>query len=209
MDLAGDEHTAEPEAIGYDAVENAIERERLARLTRALERLTPIKRAVLDRCSSLYRRAETSLWYAPMKRILFTLLAAAAAACGGSNAATNEPATPATTTGSAEHKEGSGKHDHHKDLPPALHDFHGVLAPVWHSDPGATRVEKACSNQKALSEKAAATNDAALIAAVKDLEPACASAGRPDVETKLTVVHERFHAVAKIEKHDEKHEEKH
>ncbi len=140
-----------------------------------------------------------------MKRTPFTVLAIVAAACGGSNAATNEPTTPATTTASAGHKEGSGKHDHHKDLPPALHDFHGVLAPVWHSDPGATRVGKACDNQKALGEKAAATSDAALIAAVKDLEPACAAPGRADVEAKLGVVHERFHAVAKVEKHDEKH----
>lgn len=140
-----------------------------------------------------------------MKRTLSLLaigVAVSIAACGGSNAASSDPQVPTTTTGS-EHEESGGDHDHHKGLPPALHEFHGVLAPVWHSDAGAVRVEKACSNQKALAEKAAATGDAALIAAVKELEPACASPGRADVETKLNVVHERFHAVAKVEKHDD------
>jgi hypothetical protein len=140
--------------------------------------------------------------------ILTFFACALAVACGSSNP---PPASdPTTTTGSAaegKHKEGHKEghaDDHHKDLAPPLKEFHHVLAPVWHTDPGPGRVEKACTNVKAMSEKATATNDAELIQGVKDLTVACEKEGKADVEAKLTAVHERFHAVAKIEKH-EKH----
>ena len=44
------DETPEREAAGADAVEAVIERERLAQLERALDRMTPIKRAVLTLC---------------------------------------------------------------------------------------------------------------------------------------------------------------
>jgi hypothetical protein len=144
-----------------------------------------------------------------MKSVLITILGFTAAC-----AASSPPppaAGPASTTGSEQtepthgphHKE--GKPHEHKELSPALHDFHGVLAPVWHSDAGATRVEKACSGTKPMQEKAKATSDAELIAAVTALEAACAKDGRPEVEAKLAAVHDRFHAVAKLDRHDDKH----
>jgi hypothetical protein len=120
------------------------------------------------------------------------------AACGGP-----PPASPSQTTGGeggeaakehGDHHE-HGKHDEHGDLSPALKDFHGVIAPVWHSDAGSVRIEKTCSSTKALQDKAQATGDAQLIAAVAALDPACAKDGRPEVEAKLSAVHDRFHAL--------------
>ena len=107
-------------------------------------------------------------------------------ACGG--------ATPAPAE-HAEHAE-HGEHGEHGALAPALKDFHGVLAPVWHSPEGAARAEKTCANVKALEEKARATADAELVAATTALEPACAKDGRPEVEAKLTAIHARFHTLA-------------
>jgi hypothetical protein len=138
---------------------------------------------------------------APMKMVhlgfclsVFGLFVACGVACGGE---AQPAASPSQTTGS-EPKEGehAGHHEEHGQLSPALKDFHGVIAPVWHSDAGAVRVEKTCSSAKSIQDKAQATGDAALIAAAGALDPACAAPGRPDVEAKLTAVHERFHALA-------------
>src|SRR5438105_3560228 len=57
-------------------------------------------------------------------------------ACGG---ATPAPGAPSETT-SSEH----GEHGEHGDMAPALQEFHGVLAPVWHSPEGPARAEKTC-----------------------------------------------------------------
>jgi hypothetical protein len=130
------------------------------------------------------------------KPLLALFLGTLAAACGGSGSSP-APATPSQTTGS-ESSEGK-EHHHHDDASPVLKDFHSVLGPVWHSDAGPTRIDKACTNAKALQDKAKATGDAELMAATAALDPACAEAGRPNVEAKLTTVHERFHALA--EKH--------
>jgi hypothetical protein len=120
-----------------------------------------------------------------MRLTLAIALVSLSAACGGG-------ASPAATPAEAEHHE-------HAAMSPALHDFHGVLAPVWHSGEGAARAEKACANAKALHEKAEPTADAELIADVAALETACAKEARPDVETRLAALHDRFHVLA--EKH--------
>ena len=119
-----------------------------------------------------------------------TLLVVAAslsllAACGG---APPPGAASETTSSGQEHAE-HGEHGEHGALAPALKDFHGVLAPVWHSPEGAARAEKTCASVKALEEKARATADAELVSATTALEPACAKEGRPEVEAKLTAIH--------------------
>jgi ABC-type Zn2+ transport system substrate-binding protein/surface adhesin len=140
-------------------------------------------------------------------------LAALCVACGGS---TPPAAAPTETTGSPAqqgeghgdghgHGHGHGHHDgkdHHANLSAELKDFHHVIAPVWHTEAGAARVEKACASTKDMAAKAEATKDAELVAAVSALETACAADGKPEVEAKLSAVHDRFHALAKIEKHD-------
>ena len=141
-----------------------------------------------------------------MKLALTTLFVASSLAIACGSSPPPPPAGPATTTGSEEHgKHKDGHNDHHADMTPALKDFHGVIGPVWHTDAGAKRVEKACASSKAMLEKANATGDAELVAASKDLDAACAKDAKSDVEPKLTVVHDRFHAAAKIEKHEDKH----
>lgn len=148
----------------------------------------------------------------------------ALAACGGSP----PPAAPGedhehphdgAEHGGHEHGEGEpghgehGEHhghehgEHHVDGP--LKDFHGVIAPVWHSEPGAKRVEAACTNVAQLKEKAgalgtppaAAQKDeagwkadvATLVSNIDALATACGASGRPDVEPTLSKVHDGFH----------------
>jgi hypothetical protein len=135
--------------------------------------------------------------------------AALCIACGGS---TPPAASPTETTGSSTqpaetHGDGHGQGHHdgkgqHANLPAELKDFHAVIAPVWHTEAGPTRVEKACASTKDMAAKAQATKDAELVAAVSALETACGAEGKPGVEAKLSAVHDRFHALAKIEKHE-------
>ncbi len=116
-------------------------------------------------------------------------------------------AAPETTT--SEHMHG---HAHaHAGVAPALHDFHEVMSPVWHTPEGSARAEKACMNAKSLREKASGAADAELVAAAAALELACAKEGRPDVEAKLAVLHNRFHVLSdkREEKREEKRDEKH
>jgi pyruvate dehydrogenase E2 component (dihydrolipoamide acetyltransferase) len=39
----------------------------------------------------------------------------------------------------------SAGHDHGTGLPPALDQFHGILAPLWHADAGAQRQKDTCA----------------------------------------------------------------
>ncbi len=106
----------------------------------------------------------------------FACIFAALFACGGAHQ-------------EAEHAE------HNEKLSPALQGFHDVLAPVWHSDPGPTRVAKACDAGTAMVDKVAATNDPELISAVSAMAKTCMSPDRAQVEPQLTKVHVRFHAL--------------
>lgn len=94
--------------------------------------------------------------------------------------------------GHEEHAEHPGEHHEEHPLSPALQGFHDVLAPVWHSDPGATRLAKACDSSTAMVDKVAAVNDPELITAVSEMAKACVS-DKSQVEFKLGRVHERFH----------------
>jgi len=123
-------------------------------------------------------------------------------ACGGSPPpeakAPGEGAEPAH-----EHAHHEGKHEggekHHANLSPALQEFHGALAPVWHTAPGAERVTKACSANDALQSKATATGDAELISTTATLTQSCGAADKAEVEPSLEKVHHRFHEL--VEKH--------
>ena len=82
-----------------------------------------------------------------------------------------------------------------------MHDFHEVLAPLWHSDKGPERVAKTCAQAQTLKDKATATNDAELVAATTALDAECKKDGRPDFEARFAAVHESFHGVASRAKH--------
>ncbi len=72
-----------------------------------------------------------------------------------------------------------------------------MLAPLWHLDKGPGRADKTCAEVKSLQDKADATKDTELVAAVKALADECAKEGRPEFDARFTGVHERFHALAK------------
>jgi hypothetical protein len=101
------------------------------------------------------------------------------------------------------HHEGGGHHG----ASGAVKSFHDVLAPVYHADKGGDRNAKACGAVPTFKERggavgAEAGGDAkkkasadALVAAVGDLEKACAESGRGQVEAKIEKLHDAFHAV--------------
>lgn len=124
-------------------------------------------------------------------------------ACGGGSSAA-EPEPQAETSGEEHHGE------HHPALPPVLAPLHGVLAPVWHSEPGATRAGLACTNAAQLEQEsrtvaaaavpegvdaaAWAAGTEALTAGVSALVAECGAAG-PAVEERLSTYHDAFHVL--------------
>lgn len=123
----------------------------------------------------------------------------------------------------AVHGSGEGSHDHAKKAGPAG-EFHAVLAPIWHADKGPDRTAKACDASKTMRERAGAietsappegakaedytANAKALTVSVDALTAACAADGRPDVDAKLSQVHDAYHKVAEMA-HGGHHEEEH
>jgi hypothetical protein len=121
-------------------------------------------------------------------------------------------APPAEHAG--EHEHGGhehGEHGEHPKLTGAAHEFHEVLAPLWHAEKSPERAKKTCEAIPTFEQHAAAVDkevpaDAAraaaahasaqgLIAAVGELKAECAKpeAGRADFEAKFGAVHEAFH----------------
>ena len=140
-----------------------------------------------------------------MRAILSVIaVSALTVACGNSEPPPVTPANPpppaaaeAKGAGAAGHVEGhEGGHEDHGKMKPALHDFHEVLAPIWHSTPGSERVGKACGGLNDLNAKAAAVADAELTANVEAVKTACGTPTKADVEPKLSAVHDRFHKLA-------------
>jgi hypothetical protein len=125
-------------------------------------------------------------------------------ACGGGAPATKAPAPVRET----EHQ--------HPALPPGPEAFHNVLSPIWHAEPGPTRIAIACEKTQELGQRATAlvieptpaearakeepwrVATAALVGQVDALATACGVEGRLDVETKLAAVHDAFHQVGAV-----------
>lgn len=138
--------------------------------------------------------------------ILSVAVAALTVACGGSEPPPAAPSNTAATTAPGEaakgeaatgHHDGKGGGQHDKEdhgkMPPALHEFHETIAPIWHTTAGNDRVTKTCSGEKSLRDKAAAVGDAELTANAEAVKAACEKPGKADVEAKLSTVHDRFH----------------
>lgn len=130
--------------------------------------------------------------------VLALLGGTALAACGSGGAKTAVP---------GEH-DGHGEHGEHHQLQGALKDFHVVLAPIWHSEPGKGRADAACTHAGDMKQRAAAlatppagtadeagwkTDADTLATSVDALGAACGADGRPDVEGALGKVHDGFH----------------
>lgn len=141
-------------------------------------------------------------------RAILILSAIPLAACGSAST---------TTTASEEHHEahaGDEAHaEHEHDLPAELAALHDVLAPVWHADAGATRASLACTQAAELATRSAAVNTmltpepvdglpwsqatARLVAASDALTSECAASG-PEVETRLSSLHDEFHGLVEL-----------
>lgn len=135
-----------------------------------------------------------------MKHMLVLFLALAA---GGASACAEHDAL---------HDAAHGSGEHHPEAKGPAGDFHSVLAPIWHSEKGPARTAKACDATKTMRERAAAVETGAppagvkpeeykanakgLSASVDALVVACAADGRPDVDAKLSELHDAFHKVA-------------
>lgn len=144
--------------------------------------------------------------------ILVFVLALSLAGCGSSSSS-SETATGGDQTGGEEHH-GEGHHGEghhgggHHAMSPALESLHDVLAPTWHSEPGATRAALACTNAAQLEERsravaaAPAEGDAttwtaqttALTDAAAALVAECSASG-PAAEERLSALHDAFHAL--------------
>jgi hypothetical protein len=136
-----------------------------------------------------------------MKHMLVLFLAFAA---GG--------AVGCTEHADAVHDAVHGSGEHHPEAKGPTGEFHAVLAPIWHSEKSPARTTKACDAAKTMRQQAAAVETGAppagakpedfkasakaLTASVDALTAACAADGRPDVDAKLSDVHDAFHKVA-------------
>ncbi len=83
-----------------------------------------------------------------LHRLGFALLVVAAA-CGG------KPKTGSVehvdTMAHAEHQHGGGEGDH-PTMPPALHEFHAHLSPLWHMPTGPDRATATCGEVEAMEQ---------------------------------------------------------
>lgn len=137
-------------------------------------------------------------------------------ACGGSKEpahdASHEDASHEGASHEGEHGSEGEKHGHvgekhHPKMEGAIKSFHDVLAPVYHADKGAGRVDKACAATVTMKDEGAKVaaepkGDAAawktdaetLQKSVGDLEIAC-KGDKAGVEPALEKVHDAFHVL--------------
>jgi len=131
---------------------------------------------------------------------LSVLLCLGLAACGSSTSESDEATSGGEATPAQEHP----------SLPPDLHAFHDVLAPVWHSDAGEGRAQAACENAQSFVQLSANVEDGqALRDASRHLAAICGSAESAAIEEALGSVHQAFHDVmeARDPDHDDSMEE--
>ena len=142
------------------------------------------------------------------------ILFLATVGCGSGQPATATPAT-ATQAEPAHHGE------QHPGMNGPVHDFHEVLAPLWHAPDGAERTVATCEGTSRLASGAAAivagevpeaargdaagwkADAAALAASIDALAKLCAEEGRPGFGAGFGVVHEGFHKL--IDRLGQKH----
>ena len=147
--------------------------------------------------------------------LLFTLALSGTVACGGEQHEAHH---------GGEHAE-HGEHGEHHEAHGPVGELHEVLAPIWYSDAGPARTEKACEATKTMRERAATVASApapegakaddykaaakGLSDAVDALSAACGADGRAEVDAKLSAVHDAFHKVAEQGEHEHGEHEHH
>jgi membrane-bound lytic murein transglycosylase B len=131
----------------------------------------------------------------------FLSIAVLLAACGGKQS--TPAATPAPTTAHEEHGE--------MHMSPELKTFHDVLAPRWHAEKGAKRMQDTCaalpdfhSDADALAKATPPPNSHAdvwttgtkrLVDAVAGLDATCKANDASQFETAFEKVHVSFHGL--------------
>jgi hypothetical protein len=151
-----------------------------------------------------------------MKTLTFLACALALSLVGCGSSSSSETASSGEHSGGEGHH-GEGHHGedhhgggHHGAMSPAVASLHDVLAPTWHSEPGATRAGLACTNAAQLEERSRAvaaepapegqTAEAwagltgALVDGASALSSECTASG-PAVEERLSTFHDAFHAI--------------
>jgi hypothetical protein len=150
---------------------------------------------------------------------LFALALGGTVACGGTEHEAHHGGEQGEHHEHGEH----GEHEEHHEAHGPAGEFHDVLAPIWHSDTGAARTEKACEATKTMRARAAAVVAApppegakaddykaaakGLSDAVDALSAACGAPDRPEVDAQLSAVHDAFHKVAEMEHGGHEHGE--
>lgn len=152
------------------------------------------------------------------KPLSILVLALALAGCTKKDGA--EPTTnpePAATTDAGEHQ---GEPAHQHEFEGAVKSYHDVLSPLWHAEAGEQRTNDTCAAAADLVAKAGAieaepvpaaaggkddawkANAAALTAASKELQTACAG-DRATFDATFGKLHDSFHALIEVagEKH--------
>lgn len=116
--------------------------------------------------------------------------------------------------GAHQSEQSPAMNEHHKhDFPSAVYQFHQVLAPLWHSQPGRERVDAACNRvsqlhtlaqniaRAAVPERAqdnsAGWNEAVkdMIVSIDQLTRACTEKGDANAEGALAGVYRAFHGM--------------
>jgi hypothetical protein len=126
--------------------------------------------------------------------------------------ASSTPRAAEGTTAATHPENSGGGHGHrHHDFPAPVTAYHDVLAPLWHSDPGAARDARTCEQAVTLGERASAVQampvperaqEAAWRSAVTQivttttaLGAACGATPRGDIAAALGAVHTAFHSL--------------
>lgn len=126
--------------------------------------------------------------------------------------ASSTPRAAEGTTAATHPENAGGEHGrHHHDLPAPVTAYHDVLAPLWHSDPGAARDTRTCEQAAPLAERAAAVQAmpvperategawrsavTQLVTTTAALGTACGATPRGDIAAALGAVHTAFHGL--------------
>ncbi|GAB4210493.1 MAG: hypothetical protein OHK0013_31170 [Sandaracinaceae bacterium] len=144
----------------------------------------------------------------PLHPFVVLALATLVPACGGSSSQSTETAQQEQGAGGEQHPAG------HPRIPANLSALHGVLAPTWHSEAGATRAGLACTNAARLDEESRMVSSSSppegvdvtawgaaveqLTATSAALVAECAASG-PAVEERLSTFHDAFHALLDLQ----------
>lgn len=91
---------------------------------------------------------------------------------------------------------GEGKIENHAhEFASDVDDFHAVLAPLWHANPGKERTRSVCAQTDELNDlgrRIQSGDPEALLSSIAELRKECQEAS-PEIEAVFSQVHHAFH----------------